>query len=173
MSTKVIMEKYVDPRNPIVTIFINKFPISNTLIVLCATINVMTMETMAHLNICNLRPTPTLLELVNISKIKPEGVLEDTIASLDSWEYPMEFMVLQPRSNIGGDPLILGKPWLAPTYAFISCRYGNMSISHGNKIKQITLYPLAKTINELEHIPWLDDPNTHEEVIQKILTIEQ
>jgi hypothetical protein len=40
------MEKYVDPRNPIVRIFINNFSIPNTLIDIGATINPMTMETM-------------------------------------------------------------------------------------------------------------------------------
>jgi hypothetical protein len=64
MTTRVISEKYVDPGIPIVTIFINNFSIPNTLIDLGATINVMTMETMQHLKIDNLRPTPTVLELV-------------------------------------------------------------------------------------------------------------
>jgi hypothetical protein len=48
-----------------------------------------------------------------------------------------------------------------------------MTISHGNEVKQITIYPLAKSASELEHIPWLDDPNNDEEVIQPLLTIEQ
>jgi hypothetical protein len=47
-----------------------------------------------------------------------------------------------------------------------------VTISHGNKVKQITLYPPIKYASELEHIPWLDDPNTNEEVIQPLLTIE-
>jgi hypothetical protein len=108
MTTKVISEKYVDPGILIVTIFVNKFSIPNTLIDLGATINVMTMETMQNLHIGNLRPTPMVLELADRSKIKPEGVIEDIIVSLDSWEYPVDFMILQPKSNLGGHPLILG-----------------------------------------------------------------
>jgi hypothetical protein len=46
------------------------------------------METMTHLNICNLRPTPTILELANKSKIKREGILEDIIVSLDFRSIP-------------------------------------------------------------------------------------
>jgi hypothetical protein len=41
-------------------------------------------------NLCN---TPIVLQLVDRSTIKPEGVLEDIIVSLDSWEYPIDFMV--------------------------------------------------------------------------------
>jgi hypothetical protein len=68
-------------------------------------------------------------------------VLEDIIVSLDSWEYPMDFMVLQPKSNLGGHPLILGRPWLAIVDAFISCRSRDMTISHGDSVKKFTLYP--------------------------------
>ena len=31
---------------------------------------------------------------------------------LDSWEYLVEFYVLQPKSNLGGHPLILGRHWM-------------------------------------------------------------
>ena len=70
----------------------------------------------------NLRPTTTILELDDRSKIAPEGILEDIIVSLDSQEYPVDFVVLQPKSNLGGHPLILGRPWLATADAFIGCR---------------------------------------------------
>jgi len=59
----------------------------------------------------------------------PEGILEHIIVSLDSWEYPVDFLVLQPKSNLGGHPIILGRPWLVTVDAFIGCRLGNMIIS--------------------------------------------
>lgn len=71
MSTNIVLEKYVDPGVPLVTISINKFSIPNTLIDLGIAINVMTMENMHNLNIWNIQPTPTLLELENRSKIRP------------------------------------------------------------------------------------------------------
>jgi hypothetical protein len=76
---------------------------------------------MDELQLSNLCHTPTVLQLAGRS-IKPEGVLEDIIVSLDSWEYPVDFMVLQPKSNLGGHPLILERPWLATIDVFISCR---------------------------------------------------
>jgi len=42
--------------------------------------------------------------------VKPDGVLEDVCVSLDSWEYPIDFMVLTPKNNLGGHPLILERP---------------------------------------------------------------
>ena len=41
----------------------------------------------------NLCPTPTVLELADIFKIKPEVVLDEIVFSLDSWEYGFYFFV--------------------------------------------------------------------------------
>ena len=98
------MEKYIDPGVPLITITIIKFSIPNTLIDLGASINVMTMETLRSLNIYNIRPTPTILELIDRSKVKPEGVVDDVIVSIDSWEYLVDFIILQPKSNLGEHP---------------------------------------------------------------------
>ena len=117
-----LVERYGDLENPVVIISIRGILIPNTLIDLEATINVITLQTVQHLDILNLRPTPTMLELADRSRIKPEGVLDDEIVSLDSWEYPADFFVLQPKSTSGGHPVVLGRPWLATEDAFIGCR---------------------------------------------------
>jgi hypothetical protein len=132
----------------------------------------MTLQTMEQLQLLNLHPTPIVLELADRSKIKPEGVLDDVIVSLDSWEYPVDFMVLQPKTPSGGHPLILGRPWLATTNAFIGCRSGNMLISHGDSVKNVTLYPPTKSSHELENTPWLDTTNSDEENVQSISAID-
>eukprot|EP00253_Pinus_taeda_P028253 PITA_28253 len=64
-----------------------------------ATINVMTKQTMDQLRLSHLRPTPTVLELADRSKIKPEGVLDDVIISLDSWEYPTDFIGFSQKTQ--------------------------------------------------------------------------
>lgn len=48
----------------------------------------------------NLRPTPTILELADRSKVKLAGILEDMIDSLDSWEYPIDFIVIEPKLSL-------------------------------------------------------------------------
>ena len=72
--------------------------ITNVLVNLGEAINVMTIETIRKLGLTNLRPTPTVLELADRSTIKPEGILDDLVISVDSWEYPADFLVLQPKS---------------------------------------------------------------------------
>lgn len=53
--------KYGDSGNPILTIKINGVEISNVLVDLGATINVITTETMHELGLHNLKFTPTVL----------------------------------------------------------------------------------------------------------------
>ena len=167
------MEKFIDPGVPLATISIDKFSILNTLIDLGVAINVMTMETLRSLNIYNIIPTPTILELADRSKVKPEGVVDDVIVSIDSWEYPVDFIILQPKSNLGGHPLILGRPWLATTDAFIGCRARPMIISKENESKQISLYPPTKSITELEHMTWLTKTDCEDEIVQPLFGISQ
>jgi hypothetical protein len=85
LTNQIRVDKYEDPGSPIVTIFIKGTYIPNTLIDLGAAINVMTLQTMRELNILNIQPTPTMLELADRSKIKPEGVLDDETISIESW----------------------------------------------------------------------------------------
>jgi len=169
MMGKITMQKYVDLGSPIVKTHINGIEIPNKLIDLGATINIMSRQIMEQLKLPNLLFTPTLLQLADRSIIKPDGVLEDISVSLDSWEYPVNFMILTPKNNLGGHPLILGRPWLATADAFISCRSGDMYISNGNSTKKFNLYPPAKSITEVGDNEWVSDENT----IQPIFTISK
>jgi hypothetical protein len=66
----------------------------------------MTRDTMIRLNLQGfLRNTPTVLQLEDRSTVKPKGMLEDIIISIDSYEYPTDFLVLQPKSQSNEYPL--------------------------------------------------------------------
>jgi hypothetical protein len=150
MMGGVLAAKYSDPCNPVVDLQINDTLNSNTLIDLGFSINVIMHETMQSLRLTCLRETPTILQLADRSTIKPEGILEDVVIYIDSWEYPTKFMVLYLKASLGGYPLILGRPWLATADAYIGCRSRNMTISHMTSTKQLTLYPPIKSNIDLE-----------------------
>lgn len=63
---------------------INGILIPNIMIDLDVAINIMTKETMKKIQLTNIWPTPIVLQLVDISTIKPKGVMEDDIISIDS-----------------------------------------------------------------------------------------
>ena len=139
ISNKTRLTKYGNPLNPIVTAYIKQIPVPNTLVDQGAAINIMTITTMEVLQLGNLRPTPITLELADRSKVKPIGVLDDVIVTLASWEFPMDFMVIQPKL-MEGHPMILGRPWLATTDAYIVYRNREMIISNGLSTKKVTLH---------------------------------
>ena len=122
--------KYKDPGNPIVIIQIYGCSFPNTLVHLGATINILTTETCQALGITALELVTTLLELVDQSVVRPKGTLQDITISFDSWEYPVDFLVIN-LSRLDGHPLILGRPWLTKADAYIGCREGNMTITKG------------------------------------------
>jgi len=91
------------------------------LIYLGESINFVTKEVLLRLSIIGLRDTPTIIQLVDNSTIKPDGMIEDIIVTLDSLDFPSDFVVLSPRGTLDGYPLILGRPWLATVDACIAC----------------------------------------------------
>eukprot|EP00253_Pinus_taeda_P029834 PITA_29834 len=92
---QVICPKYLDPGSPVVDVHINGTIIPHTLIDLGAAINVMTRDTMLKLNLqSSLRKTSTVLHLADRFTVTPEGILEDVLVSVDSWEYPADFLIL-------------------------------------------------------------------------------
>lgn len=74
--------------------------------------------------------------------------MEDIVVTIDSWEYPTDFMILSPKATLGGYSIILGRPWLDTTYAFIGYGLGDMTISNGDSTKRLTLYPSAQPHEE-------------------------
>ena len=114
-----------------------------------------------------------MLQLADWSRIKPKGVLDDEIVSLDSWEYPVDFFVLQPKSTSRWHPMVLGIPWLATEDAFIGCRSGDMYLPRGNSFKQVSLYPPAKAITKMQDETWFEKEQSDGESSQPIFTIDQ
>jgi hypothetical protein len=161
--------KYGDLGNPIVTVKIGQTFILDVLVDLQAAINIMPIETIQLLQIIKqVRPTPTILELVDRSTIKPEGVINDLVISVDSWEYPVDFVVLKPKTRLGDHPLILGRPCLATSNSFSGCRSGSMTIFDGYDTKKLTLYPHATPSVEPENYLWMD---LEDESTMLVLTI--
>lgn len=158
MQGKVIFPKYFNCRSPILDVHINSPTVPHTLIDLGVDINVMTKDTILKLNLQgSLRKTTTVLQLANHSAVTSKGIIEDVMVSMDSWEYPVEFLVLWPKAKLTGHPLILGRPWLSIVDAYVSCRARNMTIKNGPLSMQLVLYPPSHPF--LEHgLPlWLEE----------------
>jgi len=104
--------------------------------------------------------------------VTPEGIVEDVIVSIDSWEYLADFLVLQPKAKLIGYPLILGRPWLATADAYISCQDGNMTIKNKHMSKQLTLYPPSQPLLEHDLPLWLEEEDEDEVYSTPLSTVE-
>jgi hypothetical protein len=62
------------------------------------------------------------LELADKTRVIPEGILDDIMVTLASWEYPIDFLIIHSKDLAKGHLVILGIPWLAITNAFIGYR---------------------------------------------------
>eukprot|EP00253_Pinus_taeda_P030657 PITA_30657 len=96
--------------------------LTNALADLGAAINILTTATCQKLGITFAEPTSTLLELADRSVVRPEGILHDVMVSVESWEYPTDFLIMNPKTRLDGNPLILGRPWLTTADAYIGYR---------------------------------------------------
>ena len=63
---------------------------------------------MKKLKIEGLRATSTILQLADSSTVTPDGIIENIVITLDSLEYPTDFMILFPKVNLSGYTVILG-----------------------------------------------------------------
>lgn len=73
-------------------------------------------------------------------------------------------MILSPKVNLFGYPIILGQPWLAIVDANIKCRLGNITISNGQTTKKFDLYPPPRPLPYLSTSIWLDLGDEEEEL---------
>jgi hypothetical protein len=121
MLGKVTVPKYTNLGSLVGEVIIDGIQVKNCLIDLGAAINVMTKDILQQMNVKNLRPTPTFLQLANSSIVKPDGIVEDLVVTLESWEYLADFMILSPKATLRGYPIILGRPWLSTKDAYVGC----------------------------------------------------
>jgi hypothetical protein len=81
-------------------------------------------------------------------------------------------MVLETKTRLRGYPLILGRPWLAITDAYIGCRMRDMTIANGPSKKNLTLYPLAQPPLATKKHTWGDEEDYMDQAIQHIISID-
>ena len=70
---------------------------------------------------------------------------------MDEFYFPLDFVVLdtQPVSNLQTQiPIILGRPFLAISYAFIQCKNGVMRLAFGKMTCELHIFNVAKQVRD-------------------------
>jgi len=68
--------KYEYPTNPLIVVYTRLTTLLNILVHIGVTMNIITREILELIELVNLSPTPAILELVDRSKIQPEGIFD-------------------------------------------------------------------------------------------------
>lgn len=113
--------KYEDHRNHVLILQIKGISFPNTLVSLGAGINIMTLKAHSFIGMHETKLNPTVLELANRSVFEAVGILENIIVSMDSWDFPANFLVLNIKDKLEAHPLMLRIPWLSIANGYIWC----------------------------------------------------
>ncbi|GJS86759.1 hypothetical protein Tco_0769395, partial [Tanacetum coccineum] len=89
------------------------------LVDLGASVNIMSYSMFKCLKLTSLKETSMLVEMVDMSKKAPLGIVENVLVKIDKFVFPSDFLVI----NMLGDPnetMILGRPFLVTIHARIN-----------------------------------------------------
>ncbi|XP_026459238.1 uncharacterized protein LOC113359883 [Papaver somniferum] len=159
--------KFKDPGCPTIACTIGEHRTEHALLDLGASVNLLPYFVYVQLELGDLKPTNVTLQLSDRSIKIPMRVVEDIFIQVESFVYPVDFIVLdtQPVSNPCGQiPVILGRPFLATSNAVINCRNRNMELTFGNMKMEINVFSLSNlsAISETcEHVCMVNGVNDY------------
>ncbi|GJU90697.1 hypothetical protein Tco_1303120 [Tanacetum coccineum] len=81
-------------------------------------INIMPKSMFEHLKLANLKETNMLVEMADITKKVPLGVVENILVKIDKFLFPLDFVIID-MLQIRNETMILGRPFLATIQAEI------------------------------------------------------
>jgi hypothetical protein len=121
--------------------------IKRALLDLGASVNLLPYLVYLQLGLGELKPTTMTLQLADRSVKVPRGIVEDILIKVDTFYFPMDFIMLdtEPVQVIGTEiPMILGRLFLAMANALINCRSGVIKISFGNMTVELNIFHIRK-----------------------------
>ncbi|GKB23765.1 putative reverse transcriptase domain-containing protein [Tanacetum coccineum] len=83
-----------------------------------ASINVIPKSMFEHLKLARLKKTNMLVEMADMTKRAPIGIVENVLVKIDKFLFPSDFVVID-MLNTRNETMILGRPFLATIHAEI------------------------------------------------------
>ncbi|GJS10190.1 putative reverse transcriptase domain-containing protein [Tanacetum coccineum] len=95
-----------------------------------ASVNVLPRNIFEYLKLTNLSKTEMLVEMADMRKKAPLGIVRDILVKIDKFLFPSDFVILDQTPN---STVILGRPFLATVHAQISVFEKEISIWIGDE----------------------------------------
>ncbi|XP_058734111.1 uncharacterized protein LOC131605818 [Vicia villosa] len=119
--------KEADPGRVILPITIGGNYISNGLVDLGSSINLIPLSVVKRLGNIEMKHTRITLQLADKSIISPYGVVQDMLVKVDKFLFPVDFVVVDMEED-HDVPLILGRPFMKTTRMMIDIDDGIMKV---------------------------------------------
>ena len=137
--------KYKHPVCPTISFNIGGTCVEKGLLDLGASVSLLPFSMYKQLGLGELKPTTITLSLADRSIKIPKGTVEDVLIQVDKFYYPVDFVVLDTEPvAVGANhvPIILGRPFLATSNAFINFWNGVMQLKY--MTLEINIFHLSK-----------------------------
>ncbi|GKD06958.1 putative reverse transcriptase domain-containing protein [Tanacetum coccineum] len=95
-----------------------------------ASVNVIPKSMFEHLKLAQLKKTDMLVEMADMMKRSPIGIVENVLVKIDKFLFPSDFVVMD-MLNIRNETMILGRPFLATIHAEIDVFNKEISLGIG------------------------------------------
>ncbi|XP_058733223.1 uncharacterized protein LOC131604824 [Vicia villosa] len=135
--------KEADPGRVILPITIGGNYISNGLVDLGSSINLIPLSVVKRLGNIEMKHTKITLQLADKSIISPYGVVQDMLVKVDKFLFPVDFVVVDMEEDCDV-PLILGRPFMKTTRMMIDIDDGIMKVRVQDKEVIFTLFESTK-----------------------------
>nr|GEW07973.1 putative reverse transcriptase domain-containing protein [Tanacetum cinerariifolium] len=96
-----------------------------------ASVNVIPKSMFEHLKLANLKKTDTLVEMVDMTKRAPIGIVENILVKIDKFLFPSDFKVIDMLKMLN-ETMILGRPFLATIHVEINVFNKDISLGIGD-----------------------------------------
>ncbi|GJT79209.1 putative reverse transcriptase domain-containing protein [Tanacetum coccineum] len=96
-----------------------------------ASISVRPKSMFKHLKLANRKKTSMLVEMADMRKRAPIGIVENILVKIDNFLFPLDFMVID-MLNTCNETMILGRPFLATIHAEIDVFNKEISLGIGD-----------------------------------------
>ncbi|XP_058766160.1 uncharacterized protein LOC131639706 [Vicia villosa] len=135
--------KEADPGRVILPITIGGNYISNGLVDLGSSINLIPLSVVKRLGNIEMKHTRITLQLADKSIISPYGVVQDMLVKVDKFLFPVDFVVVDMEEDLDV-PLILGRPFMKTTRMMIDIDDGIMKVRVQDEEVIFTLFESMK-----------------------------
>ncbi|GJS94251.1 phospholipase-like protein [Tanacetum coccineum] len=95
-------------------------------------VNVIPKSMFEHLKLAQLKKTDMLVEMADMTKRSPIGIVENVLVKIDKFLFPSDFVVTD-MLNTRYETMILGRPFIATIHAKIDVFNKEISLGNGDK----------------------------------------